>query len=191
MLIYVDIGVGDRICDMICSCISWSIHVFDSLFIHTLIHGGSFFRPLFMHGYSTYIHIYIYVYYHILLHYLHVQGSIIIYIHTYLNRQQGRRSNLDQKGLVTQSIEPTQKKVLKQTANIQTCCCLIHALDSLQKKMKKHEDRCCALIAPFLAALERHYIAHVGSILVLALRQSWHFWMMLSLFWALKLRCSI
>ena len=61
MLIYVDIGVGDRICDMICSCISWSIHVFDSLFIHTLIHGGSFFRPLFMHGYSTYIHIYTYI----------------------------------------------------------------------------------------------------------------------------------
>ena len=49
MLIYVDIGMGDRICDMICSCISWSIHVFDYLCIHTFIHGGSFFRPLFMH----------------------------------------------------------------------------------------------------------------------------------------------
>lgn len=68
---------------------------------------------------------------------------------------------------IQREYQPSQKKVLKQTANIQTCCCLIHALDSLQKELKKHGFTvCCALIAPFLAPLERHYIAHVGSILV-------------------------
>ena len=39
MLIDDDIGAGDSICGMICSCVSWRIHVVDDLLIDSFMEG--------------------------------------------------------------------------------------------------------------------------------------------------------